>query len=351
MAQPDIVIDKDHTTVVERVEVGTSRAADPDVRVDPDTSSLELGGGSGASPHGEISLVGAASQSSPSTYDTRISLQAADGSATASAVDVTHQDGPTATVRATSTDSKVTLEDTQSRARLEMYAQPQFSGFETGREPLDPWLQFWRTDQKELRAFPKVTVGSAGERRTARPGVVDLIARTTQGTRKVSVRLDGGVNSQGGTVSVRDRNETENVALRGQRAEVRVGGSAPGSIDIQGDPSDGVTTIRLEGQPSGSAGGRLAMKDASRKTNVELRAASGLLVLGSSSQSSPGAGTFGQINLDDGSGETLAISAQDGTISFDYGSEGTIMEIETNPSSGSKKIRTKYAIKENVSSL
>jgi len=377
MAQPDIVIGNNGTTVVERVSVGTARTADPnisldpgargglrlgaqgvtgdkwDARIQPDEAKLELGGGGAASSEGAITLY----DGQPGNrHNPRIELSAVETGGQATTMEMAHPDGSridlTADESATGdweNETAIELWNGQTRNSygLDIFAGLRggtaMSGIESGRGQNDPSLLFIRqTNPNEVRVYPQLTAGAFSEGQLFQPGEIELLGGPFE-DRRATVRLDGGQNTDGGVVSVRDKTETENIKFRGQQARVDVGGSSPGEIHVTGDPNAQVETITMEGQPVGAPGGRIAMRDTSRKTNVELRGDEGLLALGSSTGNAQSAGTHGKVTLDDGTGDTLEIRAEDGTITFETDDEGKIFEIETDPSR-TQEVRTKYPI-------
>lgn len=376
MAQPDIVIGSNHTTVVEPIRVGTARTADPNVGLRPGSNadvrvgergisggawdarlratdaSLELGAGNGTNSTGRVTLHGG----DPNAPSPLVTLSAAEDASSDSSASVAHHTGSAVDIRASeqgsANDASVSLDTTRGGAGygVSMFAGRRggkaVSGLEAGSGQNSPTLRLNTTSGPyEVRAHPQFTAGREIEGGLFRDGTVVVLGRKE--TRSERVRITGGDVAEGGTVSVRDENADETVELRGQEARVTVGGSKPGQVDVLGDPQTGAATIRMEGRPANASGSRLTMRDASRKTNVELRADEGLVALGSSTQNSSSTGTHGKLTLDDGTGDTLEIRAEDGTITFETDSEGKIFEIETNPSQGSKEIRTKYSINQN----
>jgi hypothetical protein len=342
MAQPDIVIGSNRTTVVETVRIGSSRTASPDIELRPGNA-------------GEATLYTQGGNSG-------IDLSASDGNG-ASTATVEHPSGPSvdvsageATTGTWSTESTVELEGSRKGLGgngITLFtgnrAGTRVAGLEMGGGQTDPSMLFDNVSSpQEIRVHPQLTAGIQNEGQLFQPGKIATLGGPSE-QRRVTVELDGGTSGDGGVVSVRDEEETTNVQLRGQQGNVRVGGgSAAGDIEIMGDPNrNSVTTISMEGQPTGAPGGRIAMQDTSRKTNVELRGDEGLLALGSSTQNAQSAGTHGTITLDDGTGDTLEIRAEDGTITLETDSEGPVFQIETSPSGGGQKeIRTKYPVNE-----
>jgi len=377
MAQPDIVIGGNGTTVVERVSVGTARTADPnirlepgargglslgaqgvssgqwDARIEPGEAKLELGGGGAADSEGAITLYDG---QQGNRHNPRIELSAVETGGSDTKMEMAHPDGSRLDLTAGESASgdweneiEIELSNGQTRNSygLDIFAGKRagtaMSGIEAGRGQNDPSLLFVRRESpREVRVYPQLTAGKLGEGQLYQPGEIELLGGPFE-DRRVMVRLDGGQNTDGGVVSVRDRDKTENIELLGQQARVNIGGGSPGEIHVTGDPNAQVETILVEGQPAGAPGGRIAMRDTSRKTNVELRGDEGLLALGSSTGNAQSAGTHGKVTLDDGTGDTLEIRAEDGTITFETDDEGKIFEIETDPSR-TQEVRTKYPI-------
>jgi hypothetical protein len=374
MAQPDIVIDSNHTTVVEPIQVGSGRTADPNITLRPGgdadirvgergvsgsawdarlrarDASLELGGGNGTNSTGRVTLNGG----DPNAPSPLVTASAAADPSADSTVEVAHSTGPSVSVTASEhgsfDDAAVALDAVSGGAGYgaTLFAGRrggnEVSGLEAGSGQASPSVRLVTTHSPfEVRTYPQLTAGKHVEGDVWREGEITVLGRKE--TRSERIRLYGGQLGEGGVVSVRDESARENVELHGQEARVTVGGTRAGEVQVLGDPQVGAATVRVEGRPANSTGSRITMRDGSLKTNVELRADEGLVALGSSTQNANSAGTHGKLTLDDGTGDTLEIRAEDGTITFETDSEGKIFEIET--TKGSQAVKTAYPLQQN----